>query len=161
MALMARGVAATLAGHLAWGRVGAMVLSASHRLRVAALPTVLALALAACGPSVSVTRLSAAPARARTCELEFRTFEMSEIAPGGPYEVLGHVALSQEGVQDPLKEEYRAEVRPRACELGGEAVGILGQATATPWALSAGGTAVDYVVVRKRPAKKASAPTKF
>lgn len=136
-----------------------MLLTARRALGLAVL--LASCALAACGPSVAVTRLTAAPARARTCELEFRTFSMSEIAPGGPYEVLGHVTLSQEGVQDPLKEEYRAEVRPRACELGGEAVGILAQATATPWALSAGGTSVDYVVVRKRPAQASQAPTKF
>lgn len=115
-----------------------------------------------CGPTVSEMRLASGTPRAANCELEFRRFEMTDLAPGSTWEVLGHVALGDTGVQDPLKEEYRAEVRPRACAMGGEAVGILMSATSTPMAFAPGGTGVDYVVVRKRTAPTASVrPQKF
>ena len=45
--------------------------------------------------------------------------------------------------------------------MGGEGVAILMTSTATPWALSAGGTTIDYAVVRKHRAESASAPKKF
>jgi len=125
------------------------------------LPISVVMTLAACGPSVSEMRLVAAPARDATCELEFLHVEMQEVAPGGTYEVLGHVVLSQAGVQDPLQPRYRETVRPRACAMGGESVAILGSGTASPWALSAGGTTIDYVVLRKRAARGRQAPTKF
>lgn len=41
-------------------------------------------------------------------------------------------------------------------------IGILAQATATPCALSSGGTTIDYVVARRRmQATKSAAPQKF
>jgi hypothetical protein len=122
----------------------------------------LALLAAACGPNVSEMRLVAATPRAADCDLNFLQVTMADVAPGGKYEILGHVTLSEQGVQDPLKEEYRAVVRPRACAMGGEAVAILASGTATPWALSAGGTTIDYVVLRKPQAQaKTALPAKF
>ncbi|MDB4939357.1 MAG: hypothetical protein JWP87_6329 [Labilithrix sp.] len=123
----------------------------------------LALVLAACGPTVNEVRMASAPPKPATCELDFLELEMKDVAPGGPLEILGHVMLSQHGVRDPLAPEYRAQVRPRACAMGGEAVGIMMTGIATPTALSAGGTTVSYTVVRKRPppSAKASPPAKF
>lgn len=115
------------------------------------------IAIAGCGPSVSEVRLGAASPRAPGCDLDFIQFEIRELAPGGTYEVLGHVTLSQGGVQDPLQPQYREIVRPRACAMGGEAVGVLASGAASPWALSMGGTATDYVVLRRRPAAGAKA----
>jgi hypothetical protein len=116
----------------------------------------------ACGPAVSEARLIAAPARPADCDLDFLRLSMNDVTPGAKYEVLGHVVLSQEGVQDPLQQEYRATVRPRACAMGGEGVAVMMTGTASPWALSAGGTTIDYLVVRKRQAQeKPAGPQKF
>jgi hypothetical protein len=114
-----------------------------------------------CGPTVNEARLTSVPARPENCSLDFLKLDIKDVAPGGRYELLGHVVLSQEGVRDPLDPKYRAEVRPRACAMGGEGVAILMTSTATPWALSAGGTTIDYAVVRKHRAESASAPKKF
>ena len=73
-----------------------------------------------CGPTVNEARLTSAPARPENCSLDFLKLDMKDVAPGGRYELLGHVVLSQEGVRDPLDPKYRAEVRPRACAMGGE-----------------------------------------
>jgi hypothetical protein len=120
-----------------------------------------AIAASGCGPSVGEARLTAAPARAENCDLDFLQLTINDVAPGGRYELLGHVVLSQEGVRDPLDPKYRAAVRPRACAMGGEGVAILMTGTATPWALSAGGTTIDYAVVRKHRADKPAPPQKF
>jgi hypothetical protein len=105
---------------------------------------------------------SVAP-RPPNCELEFLQLTIGQISPAAPeyeYEVVGHIALGENGVQDPLQEKYRQLVRPRACAMGGEAVAILQQATGS--SVLGSGTAVDYAVVRKRPAPgAASPPAKF
>jgi hypothetical protein len=121
------------------------------------------LVLGGCGPDVNEMRLVSAAAKGPNCELDFVNIEMKDVVPGGPLEILGHVMLSEEGVRDPLAREYRAKVRPRACAMGGEAVGVMMSHTATPTGFSAGATMIDYAVVRKRPAPspKASGPTKF
>ncbi len=118
------------------------------------------LLLAACGPSVSEARLVVAPSRPHDCKLVFLELEMKDVVPGGPWEILGHVALGESGEQDPLSPEYREEVRPRACRMGGEAVAILMTATSSGSVLSRGGTSVDYVVVRRRGSAPA-APRRF
>lgn len=103
-----------------------------------------------------------AAAKAPDCELDVLEVEMSQVAPGGEYEVLGHVILGESGAQDPTQPAYRAEVRSRACGMGGEAVAILATASNAAGGLSAGGTSVDYVVLRKyqAPGEK-KPPTKF
>lgn len=114
-----------------------------------------------CGPSVGEARLVSAPAKPATCDLDFLQLEIQDMAPGAKYEILGHVVLSEYGVRDPLAPEYRAKVRPRACAMGGEAVAILMTGTAAPQAFSAGGTTIDYAIVRKRTAPARTGPTKF
>lgn len=122
----------------------------------------IAVAASGCGPRISEVRLVAAPAKPASCDLDFLQLEMKEVAPGGPLEILGHVVLSEQGVRDPLAPEYRSLVRPRACAMGGEAVGIMLTGTAMPTAFSTGGTTTSYTVVRKRPPPSApSKPTKF
>jgi len=119
------------------------------------------LSLLACGPSVGEARLVSAPFKPATCDLDFLELKIEDVAPGGKYELLGHVMLRQEGMQDPLSPKYRAEVRPRACAMGGEAVGILLMGRSMPGAFSAGGTSIDYAVVRLRRASASVTPKKF
>ncbi|WP_394830665.1 hypothetical protein LVJ94_29575 [Pendulispora rubella] len=119
------------------------------------------LALLACGPSVSEVRMMAAPPREANCELEFLQLKVQDVAAGGKYEILGHVVLGQEGVQDPLDPKYREQVRPRACRMGGEGVAVMMTAVAEG-GLGQHGTSIDYVVVRKHQEPTASTkPTKF
>jgi hypothetical protein len=121
----------------------------------------LLLAASACGPSVGEARMISVPARPDNCSLDFLKLDMHDVAPGGRYEILGHVVLSEQGVRDPLDPKYRAEVRPRACAMGGEGVAILMTGTATPTTFSAGGTTIDYAVVRKHRAEAPAPPQKF
>jgi hypothetical protein len=102
---------------------------------------VVALLTSACGPGIGEMRMAYAPPREPSCTLDFLQLDMQDLAPGG---------------------KYREIVRPRACAMRGEGVGILATGTAAPMALSMGGTAVDYVVVRKQPPPSAAgAPQKF
>jgi hypothetical protein len=125
------------------------------------LLTILFLALNACGPSVGEARMIAAPARPENCSLDFLKLDIKDVAPGGRYELLGHVVLSQTGVRDPLDPKYRAEVRPRACAMGGEGVAILMTGTSVPGAFDSGGTTIDYAIVRKHRAEAPAPPQKF
>jgi hypothetical protein len=119
------------------------------------------LVLVACGPTIGEARMVHTTPRPADCELKFLKLQIKDVAPDGKWELLGHVVLSQEGVRDPLDPKYRAEVRPRACAMGGEGVAVLQSATAQPWALSAGGTTIDYGVVRKRQVARAKKPQRF
>ena len=113
--------------------------------------------VAGCGPNVMEMRTVVAPGRASNCELEFRNFTMDELAPGsGSHEVIGHVVLSEPGIQDPFQQKYRDIVRPRACAMGGEGVTILGSTTNNT--VMGSGSATDYAVVRKRADPSAPAP---
>jgi hypothetical protein len=99
------------------------------------------------------------PPRPENCELEFVKVDMGQLSGNqGPWELIGQIVLGEEGKQDPFDERYRAIVRPRACSMGGEAVGIVMNAT-TEAAFSSG-TAVSYGVLRKRDSKSAT-PKKF
>jgi hypothetical protein len=115
----------------------------------------------ACGPTVGQGRLVYAQAKPRDCELKFLKLNVKDVSPEGRWELLGHVVLSQQGVRNPLDPKYRAEVRPRACAMGGEGVAVLMMGTAEPWALSAGGTTIDYAIVRKRKAERETRPQRF
>lgn len=70
-----------------------------HRSTRYVFQSLVALSLVGCGPSVSEVRLGSAPGRPTSCELAFRKFEMNEISPDGPYEVLGHVVLRSEAFE--------------------------------------------------------------
>jgi hypothetical protein len=123
------------------------------------LGVLLAAVLLGCGPSVSEVRMVNYPPREQDCSLEFVRVDMKELSDGaGPWELIGHVILSQEGTRDPFAEEYRAVVRPRACAMGGEAVAIV--TTGTAEGVMTTGTTISYGVLRKR-GSKPEAPTTF
>ncbi|WP_433927610.1 hypothetical protein AB3662_31455 [Sorangium cellulosum] len=109
---------------------------------------------------MSVMRMVPVPPRPDSCELEFLQLPMEQLSPTGAYEMIGNVALSETGVQDPFQERYREIVRPHACQMGGEGVTILMQATNST--ATGSGSSVVYTVVRKRQAPGApAAPQKF
>jgi hypothetical protein len=102
-----------------------------------------------CGPKVSEVRTASYPPREENCALEFVKVDMADVSSqGGTWEMIGQIVLQGLGEQDPFAEEARAIVRPRACAMGGEAVGIVLHAT-SHGVLSAG-TAINYGVLRKR-----------
>ncbi len=136
-------------------------MSIPRAARAVVTSLILGLCLFACGPSVGEARLVSAPFKPPTCDLDFLELKIEDVAPGGKYELLGHVMLAQEGIRDPLNPKYRAQVRPRACAMGGEAVGILLMGRSMPGTFSAGGTSIDYAVVRLRRASAPGAPKKF
>jgi hypothetical protein len=103
-----------------------------------------------CGPRVSEVRTASYPPREENCRLEFVKVDMADVSSqGGTWEMIGQIVLQGLGEQDPFAEEARAIVRPRACAMGGEAVGILLHAT-SHGVLSSTGTAINYGVLRKR-----------
>ena len=101
-------------------------------------------------------------ARLRACPTSYVRKEhhaQGQLSSGqGPWELIGQVVLQQEGKQEPFDEEYKAIVRPRACGMGGEAVGITMNATAE--GAFSSGTSIAYGVLRKR-SSQAATPKKF
>ena len=91
--------------------------------------------------------------------LEFVQVDPVELASGGSkWQILGYVQMTKlTGSQDPLSAEVKASVRPKACELGGEAVAL---SSGLNTSAGYGASIVSYAVLRPRPAKEA-APTKF
>jgi hypothetical protein len=112
--------------------------------------------LVGCGPTITETRMSNAAAKPSSCQLEFLNLAPNEMGNSGPYETLGFISLSDTGSQDPMQEEYRALVRPRACRMGGEAISLQMQATNTTDRGT--GSAVTYAVMRKRQVPTAPPP---
>ena len=99
------------------------------------------------------------PPREEACALEFVQTSISDLAPGGAWEVVGYVVVNETGVADPFAEKYRALVRPRACAMGGEAVTIMQSATGMGMA-GMQGSSVNYAVIKK-PSTTTAAPTAF
>jgi hypothetical protein len=117
------------------------------------------LALTGCGPSVSEVRMANYPPREPNCALEFVKIDMGQLSGNtGPWELIGQIVLQEEGTQDPFAERNRAIVRPRACNMGGEAVGVAMSAV-SQGAISSG-SAISYGVLRKR-TSESNAPQKF
>lgn len=113
-----------------------------------------------CGPKVSEVRTASYPPREENCALEFVKVDMADVSSQeGKWEMIGQIVLQGLGEQDPFAEEARAIVRPRACAMGGEAVGIVLHAT-SHGVLSSAGTAINYGVLRKRGGPP-SEPQKF
>lgn len=123
------------------------------------LYTVLGVLIVGCGPSVAEVRLVNYPPRERNCSLDFVEVNMKKLNENkGPWELIGHVILSQEGRQEPFDEKYKVIVRQRACAMGGQAVTIVANAVAE--GVMSSGTTISYGVLRKRGAKR-KAPKKF
>ena len=119
---------------------------------------VLAFCSAGClgaGPEATgVSRMMVAPPRPPTCELQFVQASMMDLSPMGKYDILGYVNVAQLSVPDPMAEENRRQVRPRACELGGSYVSIMTSGTnLNPYGIGQAGATV-YAVLRD----KSSAP---
>lgn len=116
----------------------------------------LAVSVAACGPSITVNRMAYAPAKMPNCNLEVINGAMQNPAllmtPNSPYEMLGTVATGQRGTVNPFSPEMLAILGPRACELGGDAVSLMmsGQNAGVMGIGASTGTA--YLVLRKRTA---------
>ncbi len=98
-------------------------------MKIAALALAVALAAACATTSspaaISETRMTFHPAREPGCSLEFVQSDMMKMRPGGEWEVVGYVNLSDVGAADPLSDKYKDLVRPRACAMGGEMVTIM------------------------------------
>ncbi len=107
------------------------------------------LLVAACGPQewITVTPGVSRPPRPTDCAIDLVTLGPKDLAPAGPYELLGYITIAKDGVQDPLRPETREKARPRACALGGEAMAVwdLKTSASSPTAH----TEIDYAVVRK------------
>ena len=119
---------------------------------------VAAIALPGCVKMVSVNRAMFAPARADDCELELVQADMMELSPmGTTWDYLGTVSIGANHHLDPMSEEARAVIRPKACELGGTAVALMQGSNSA--STMGGGGAVTYAVLR--PKQAPAAPTKF
>jgi hypothetical protein len=81
------------------------------------------------------------------------------MGPGGPWEILGYINISEKHVENPFSEKYRALVRPRACNMGGEAIAIMQAASRE--SPSASGSGTTWAVLRYRRAPGAQPPSQF
>jgi hypothetical protein len=98
---------------------------------------------------VSEVRTASYPPREENCALEFVKVDMADVSSkDGTWERIGQIVLQGLGEQDPFAEEARAIVRPRACAMGGDAVGIVLHATSH--GVISSGTAINYGVLKKR-----------
>ena len=81
--------------------------------------------LSACGPSIVEHRTAYLPPREGNCRLDHVTTTMADFAPDGRYEVIGNIMLAERGPHGPFDPDYLAEVDPRACAMGGDAVTVM------------------------------------
>lgn len=102
--------------------------------------------LAGCGPYVSETRQTSFPPRPPACELEvIHNLPVQDYSSGGPWTVAGYVNVSDTGEMDPLSDDNRELVRPRACSMGGEAITLM---SANNQGMIGSGGGTIYVVLR-------------
>lgn len=122
---------------------------------------VLSATLAACGPKdgITETRMIQAPSREPSCALKFVQVNATSMAFNQTWDLLGYVAFSDSGTQDPMAEENRKLVRPRACKMGGTAIAVSMNATSTG-AMGQQGSALLYMVLRPK-SRQAAQPTAF
>lgn len=99
--------------------------------------------------SVSETRLAHHPAKPAGCPIAV----LADSGGTSEYETVGSVSLAIEsGSREALGKGNLAEVTPRACKMGGDAIAVLQTAT------NEGGAVITYQVLRKAPAVAASTP---
>jgi hypothetical protein len=115
-------------------------------------------ALAACGPNITETRMTFAPARTANCDLQLVQADVTAMDFNHRWDVLGYVSLQNNGLIDPAAPENRALVRPRACAMGGMAIAVAMNSTAQN-VFGARGSALVYMVLR--PKTWAQQPTQF
>lgn len=106
---------------------------------------------AACGGTgyVNETRMSMAPARPASCPIEYQQVDFTAVSFNETWEVLGYVSLGNPGSADPASPKVQAQVRPRACAMGGT-VYTLALNSSTQGAFG-GGTAMAFMVLRPKP----------
>jgi hypothetical protein len=124
-----------------------------------ALAIVMTITAIGCGPDIKETRLGFYPPRESHCSLEFVQADARAMGPGGPWEVLGYISVSEKHVENPFSEKYRAIVRPRACNMGGEAVTLMQAGSRESHHGSSSGT--TWGVLRYRRAPGAPQPGQF
>jgi hypothetical protein len=114
--------------------------------------------LSACAETVSVNRQMVVAALPPDCPLDLVQADMMDLSPlSTKWDFLGTVSVAANHGLNPADEEYRALIRPKACELGGTSVALtLSNSTAAP--LGEGGALV-YAVLR--PNSAPAGPTKF
>lgn len=104
---------------------------------------------AGCTPTVMETRLAHHPAKPAGCPIAV----LPDSSGASDYETIGNVSLVIEsGSREPLGKSNLAEVQPRACKMGGDAIAVLQSAT------NDGGAVITYQVFRRAPAVAASTP---
>ena len=88
-----------------------------------------------CGPAVGVTQTVIRPAKSENCKLDLVSVTSTEMQPGaafgpnGTYEMIGVISIGAKEGTDPMSEEIRSLVRPRACSIGGDVVTLLASGT--------------------------------
>jgi hypothetical protein len=125
------------------------------------LPIIFAsVVVVACGPSVKETRLGFYPPRDAACSLEFVQWDPRILQANGPWEVLGYLEIDEKNPANPFSPKYRKIVRPRACNMGGEAVSLVQAASRD--ARFGSGADSTWAVLRHRSMPGApAAPTAF
>lgn len=115
-------------------------------------------ALAGCVEMVSVNRAMVVPSRDANCELELVQADMMELSPmSTKWDYLGTVSIGANHGLDPMSEQARTVIRPKACELGGTAVALMQSSNSEAMMGTSG--AIIYAVLR--PKQAPAAPTKF
>jgi hypothetical protein len=120
-------------------------------------------ALVACGPTLSEVRMGMFPANAPNCALQLVQVTPADMQPGGrlaEYQQVGMVSVSASAGTDPMSEEIRGLVRPRACAMGGEMIGLQMSGQSMGYMGSAR-TALAYSVWRHRAAPSNAPPQAF
>ena len=112
-------------------------------------PLALGLVLvSACGPRITEIRSVPTPSRPEGCQLEFVKLDMMDLlSQNGAWQLIGNVILGDSGAQDPFSDRNRAIVRPRACNMGGEAVAIIMSATSEGLVND---TSINYAILKHR-----------
>jgi hypothetical protein len=117
-----------------------------------------AAATLACGPDVTETRMGFYPPRDRRCPLEFVSADLRTMGPASPWELIGYVTVSEKNPENPFSPKYREIVRPRACDMGGEAITIVQAGSRDSRFRSRGGTTFGVIRFRRPPGAQPPSP---
>ena len=124
------------------------------RLALAVATAAVAIGVAACAPTtVTETRMMQAPARPASCTLALVQADLASPTFNQTWDILGYVTLTAPSSSDPAAESNRAEVRPRACAMGGTSVGVAIAAA------NGAGSSLMYIVLR--PKQPPAGPSTF
>jgi hypothetical protein len=117
-----------------------------------------AVGLSACVEMVTMNRAMLVPSRDAQCQLELVQADMMELSPmSTKWDYLGTISIGANHNLDPMSEQARTVIRPKACELGGTAVALMQSSNSAAMMGSSG--ALIYAVLR--PKEAPAAPGKF